>query len=175
MDRELRIGVWNVQWATPRSRGPEVRTKLDALGADVLVVTEGCEAVLPDRGHVVTSSSDYGYRLVRGRRKVLLWSRQPWETIDTLGAAALPSGRFVAATTSTPIGDVRVLGVCIPWKDAHVSTGQRSRRPWEDHLTYLRELRAVVARQGRCSRTGRRLQPARAARQAAGRGLRRAA
>ncbi len=147
MDRTLRICVWNLQWATPRSRGPEVRKQLEGLGADILVVTEGCAADLPSGGHVVTSSQDYGYRLVRGRRKVLLWSSQPWEDVDALGAAALPPGRFVAATTSTPIGDVRVLGVCIPWKDAHVSTGQRNRSPWQDHLTYLEGLRAIVAQQ----------------------------
>lgn len=147
MDRSLRVGVWNVQWATARSRGPDVRSKLEAPSADVLVVTEGCEAVLPPGGHVVTSSEDYGYRLVRGRRKVLLWSKRPWEEVDTLGSAALPSGRFVAATTSTPIGVVRVLGVCIPWKDAHVSTGRRDRRVWQHHLAYLDELRAIVARQ----------------------------
>ncbi len=148
VDRGLRVGVWNVQWATARSRGPGVRKRLEALRANVLVITEGCEAVLPLGGHVVTSSEDYGYRLVLGRRKVLLWSRHPWEDIDVLGTPALPSGRFVAATTSTPVGTVRVLGVCIPWKDAHVSTGQRNRCVWQDHLNYLHELRAIVARQG---------------------------
>jgi hypothetical protein len=27
---------------------------------------------------------DYGYRAVNGRRKVLLWSRDPWTDVDTV-------------------------------------------------------------------------------------------
>jgi hypothetical protein len=144
MTSTLRIGVWNVEWATARSRGPAVRARLAALQADILVVTEGCEAVLPPDGHVVTSGDDYGYRRVSGRRKVLLWSRRAWQDLDAVGSTALPPGRFVAASTTTAIGPARVLGVCIPWKDAHVTTGQRNRRAWQDHLTYLEALRRVV-------------------------------
>ena len=51
----------------------------------------------------------------------------------------------VAATTSTSIGDVRVIGVCIPWRDAHVRTGRKDRRAWQDHLAYLDGLDRVLA------------------------------
>ena len=35
-------------------------------------------------------------------------------------------------------GAVRVIGVCIPWAQAHVSSGLTpNRKPWEDHLAYL--------------------------------------
>jgi hypothetical protein len=35
-------------------------------------------------GYTVTSMEDYGYRAVNGRRKVLLWSRDPWTDVDTV-------------------------------------------------------------------------------------------
>jgi endonuclease/exonuclease/phosphatase family metal-dependent hydrolase len=35
--------------------------------------------------------------------------------------------------------------VCIPWREAHVRTGTRDRRPWQDHLVYLHGLGPVLA------------------------------
>lgn len=49
----------------------------------------------------------------------------------------MPGGRFVSGVTGTPLGDVRVVGVCIPWEGAHVDTGRKDRAKWEDHLRYL--------------------------------------
>jgi hypothetical protein len=39
---------------------------------------------------------------------------------------------------------VRVVGVCVPWSAAHVSSGKRDRRKWEDHVRYLRGLRKFL-------------------------------
>jgi endonuclease/exonuclease/phosphatase (EEP) superfamily protein YafD len=38
-----------------------------------------------------------------------------------------------------------VTGICIPWEHAHVSTGRKDRRPWEDHCTFLDGLGHVVS------------------------------
>ena len=111
------------------------------------MVTEGEEALLPAGGHVLTSGDDYGYRPVEGRRKVLLWSRRPWRSPDTVGDPALPPGRYAAGTTRAPGGDVRVVGVCVPWRDAHVRTGRRDRAAWVDHLAYLAPLGSLLARE----------------------------
>jgi endonuclease/exonuclease/phosphatase family metal-dependent hydrolase len=88
--------------------------------------------------NVICSQADYGYQASPSRRKVLLWSKQPWQDVDEVGHASLPSGRFVAGTTMTDVGPLRVVGVCIPWRDAHVRTGRKDRVRWEDHLEYLR-------------------------------------
>jgi hypothetical protein len=45
--------------------------------------------------------------------------------------------------TDTPIGPIRFVGVCIPWRDAHVRTGRRDRAPCEDHLRFLEQARIV--------------------------------
>jgi endonuclease/exonuclease/phosphatase family metal-dependent hydrolase len=41
---------------------------------------------------------------------------------------------------------IRFVGVCIPWHDAHVSTGRKDKSQWQDHLDYLRELHLVILR-----------------------------
>jgi endonuclease/exonuclease/phosphatase family metal-dependent hydrolase len=140
--------TWNVQWASKRSRRfPLIREAIDRIAADVIVLTEGSPSVLPDHGHVVTSSADFGYSPAdRGRRKVLLWSRWPWCDVDLVGSPVMPGGRFVAATTETEMGPVWIIGVCIPWRDAHVRTGRKDRRPWEDHLKYLDGLSEYLPR-----------------------------
>jgi len=56
-----------------------------------------------------------------------------------------PGGRHVAATVESPLGDLRVHGVCVPWRDAHCRTGRRDRKAWEDHGVFLEELKTVLA------------------------------
>ena len=75
----------------------------------------------------------------------MLWSAQPWTHSDSIGDPSLPSGRFIAGRTTTSIGPLYVVGVCIPWRDAHVRSGRRDRLPWEDHLAYLRGLQGVLS------------------------------
>jgi endonuclease/exonuclease/phosphatase family metal-dependent hydrolase len=77
---------------------------------------------------------------------VLLWSRAPWREVDVSGDPALPPGRYIAGRTTTTLGEVTVIGVCIPWRDAHVSSGRRDREPWQDHCAYLAGLARIVAR-----------------------------
>jgi len=145
----VRIATWNAEWAAPdSSRGQMMRDALRMLMADVLCVTEGSVDLLPTSGHVITSSPDYGYAAAPQRRKVLLWSREPWKNVDGVGSAGLPGGRFVAGTTASAHGPFRVYGVCIPWKDAHVRTGRRDRLPWQDHLAYLSALPVVLNDRG---------------------------
>jgi len=71
--------------------------------------------------------------------------------VDEIGDLRLPGGRFVAGSTNTPFGALRVIGVCIPWRDAHVRTGRGDRDAWEEHLAYLETLQKVL--QGHTSRT----------------------
>ncbi len=141
MNERLSIVLWNIKWASrASSRGSFFIQRFGELSSDVICVTEGHADIFPEGGHVLTSDADYGYPIKPGRRKVLLWSRNPWREVDTLGSPLLPPGRFVAGTTDTPRGAVRFVGVCIPWREAHVRTGQRNRQPWDDHLTYLQHL-----------------------------------
>lgn len=124
-----------------------MRNAISRHDPDIICIAEGHPDFLAGfGGHLIDASPDYGYPLKPGRRKVILWSRQPWSAIDRLGAPELPSGRFVAGMTETPDGPLRCIGVCVPWDLAHVRGGRRNRRSWEDHITYLRALAPILTR-----------------------------
>ncbi len=144
----VRIGTWNTQWAVPdRPRGARVRAALADTDCDILCVTEGSAGLLPSEGCIIDAGTDWGYRVrPQNRRKVLLWSRAPWSEEDREDSSDLPKGRFVKGVTTTPIGRITVVGVCIPWAGAHVKSGQRDRKRWEDHEAWLREFERLPYR-----------------------------
>ncbi|WP_159715943.1 endonuclease/exonuclease/phosphatase family protein [Geminicoccus flavidas] len=149
----VRIVLWNIAWR--RRQSPAGRVIADVIeqhAPDLVCLTEAHTDFLPN-GHLIHARADYGYPLKEGRRKVLLWSRQPWTGIDDLGDERLPPGRFVAGTTETQLGSLRMIGMCVPWPAAHVATGRKDRRPWEDHLVYLQGLSDILAREDHAERT----------------------
>jgi endonuclease/exonuclease/phosphatase family metal-dependent hydrolase len=133
--------TWNLEWKTPVSKaGRLIVEQVASMNPDVVCYTEVVRALVPE-GHSIESDPDYGYSNEGGRRKVILWSRHPWTDVDTVGDDEMPTGRFASGVTC----GVRFVGVCIPWRDAHVNGGRRDRDPWEDHLAYCRGLGRVLA------------------------------
>lgn len=142
---EIRVATWNLEWATPRSRrGRTISDHLRALDADVLCLTEAHVGNFPEGYQVIEADADYGYPIKFGRRKVLIGSKWEWGEVDNFGHSELPGGRFVAGNTETPIGILRAIGVCIPWRDAHVRTGRKDGTPWSEHAQYLSGLNAII-------------------------------
>ena len=145
----MKVGTWNVAWRKPESpAGSVMRDQLLKSGSEVLCITEAHAAFMGPDGHTISASPDYGYPLIADRRKVLLWSRSPWEEIDTVGEETMPGGRFVAGRTVTSGSPMLFIGVCIPWAAAHVSTGRRDRKRWDDHISYLKGLGEYLERTG---------------------------
>ena len=138
----LRVGTWNTEWTPPRTvRGKLVRASLADSDCDILCVTEGTKEILPDGGDLIDAGPDWGCPIrkgLEGRRKVLLWTKQKWTARRTCPERPL-AGRFVAGTTQTEAGPLNVVGVCIPWPAAHVTTCQKDRKRWEEHILWLRE------------------------------------
>ena len=58
----------------------------------------------------------------------------------------MPPGRFVSGVTETTMGEVTVIGVCIPWADSRVRGTEVKRKKWEDHWQYLDGLSEVLVR-----------------------------
>lgn len=134
-------------WATPRSqRHPEILRRIEAHAPEVICLTETDIGLLPWEGHTVCPLGDYVDDAPASRRKVLLWSRQPWSDIDRTGDPDMPPGRYVRATTRTSAGDLTVMGVCIPWRASRTTpAAEPRRRRWEDHYAYLDRLGRLVA------------------------------
>ena len=134
----VRIGTWNVDWAGGgNDRGIRVAEALKAPDCDILCVTEGHADILPAGGHTVDAGPDCGCVREETRRNVLVWSRQPWAAEDIGNSSALPSGSMVAGITLNALGPLTVVGVCIPWRDAHVRSGRKDRSQWQEHEAWL--------------------------------------
>lgn len=145
----LSIVNWNVQYATPRSwRTPEILSRIDRREPEIVCLTETHDELLARGGYAICSREDYGYGVQKYRRKVLLWSREPWEQVDDLGMDSMPPGRFVSGVTQTSVGEVAVVGICIPWSGsrAEARRGAERRRRWQDHEEYLAGLSEILGR-----------------------------
>lgn len=145
MGQGLVIALWNVGWApTGSPRAGSIRAALAPYDPDVVCLTEAPASFLPG-GHRVESGADTGYPQRTDRRKVVLWSRERLSEPDATGHPDLPPGRYAAATLDHALGPLRLTGLCVPWRMAHVASGRRDRRPWEDHAAYLRALPPLLA------------------------------
>lgn len=138
---KLKIAIWNTEWAKPGSaRESSIKGILGKLDPDIICITEGYLQSWADEGCLISSEEDYGYQIHDGRRKVILVSRQPWEDVRCQGPEIMPPGRFCSGATF----GIQCYGVCIPWKSAHVTTGNKNRKIWEDHVAYLYGLKSVL-------------------------------
>lgn len=141
----LTVATWNLEWATRGTdRGLRCAEVLADALADIIVATEAFRDLLPADGYTIDAGPDWGYPLKSGRRKVIIWSRFPLKC-EAVGEAGGALGRLVVATAATPGGPVRVVGVCIPWRDAHVATGRADAQPWSEHLDHLDRLSELLA------------------------------
>ena len=142
---------WNVEWATPRSnRRAEILRRIELLNPEIICLTETDIRLLADNGHTIYSRPDQ-VQTVETRRKALLWSREPWRQVDDVGVQAMPPGRFVSAVTSTSVGDLTVIGVCIPWhgfRTRYTGDGVK-RKAWEGHKQFLALLPELLERMPR--------------------------
>lgn len=143
----LTIVNWNVRWATPRSRRtPEILQRIAEHCPDIICLTETNNRILDTFGHAIWPQPYSGYPVKPGQRKIALWSRHPWRRVDWWGDESLPPGRFVAGITRTSIGDVSIIGACIPWRNSRTGNNRGKRRVWQDHIQYLDGIEAVLDR-----------------------------
>ncbi len=137
----ITVATWNLEWASIEvPRGQRIRSILDSIDGDILCLTETFPDMLSADNRTALADADYGYATSDQRRKTALWSRFGWTGIDRQGAPDMPGGRFVAATSTTSIGPIRIIGVCIPWAGAHVRTGRKDSLRWAEHLRFLEGL-----------------------------------
>lgn len=133
----MRIATWNLEWARPgTARHDRALAHLKSIDADIVVVTT--EDSLHDWDSYrfrIDGEGDWGYRIVDGRRKVMAWSRTPWSDVVVFDNGAC-KGRFVRGRTTIAGIELHVLAVCIPWRDAHVSSGRRDRKGWDEHIGF---------------------------------------
>lgn len=144
----LRVLAWNVERKKPSTpRGAEAYAYAFGLDPDVMVLTEACTSMPLHGGHVVWPDLPRGSRFAADERKIGLWSRWPLRNIGEFNHPGLDPTRFVAGVIDSPIGPVRVVGVCVPYQMAEVTHPvDVKRKPWELHLAYLDALGELLRR-----------------------------
>ncbi len=137
---------WNLERKKPTT--PTGSAGIDHLfgqSPDVMVLTEARTSFPTRGGHTIWSEPPRGTHFADDERKVLLWSANPWRDIDRVGVPGLDQTRFIAGTTDTLVGPLRVFGVCIPWHMAEVQYPVDVKRsPWELHVRYLERLAGLI-------------------------------
>ena len=144
----MKVVNWNVQWATPgAARSPEILSRIQHQDPEVICLTEAHGHLLDAlNGYTICCKPLAGPGDNLNRRKVLLWSKHEWLDIDDCGDERLPKGRYIAGSTQTSIGQLAVIGVCIPYHNANVNVGAKNKAPWEDHSAYLSGLASILTR-----------------------------
>ena len=120
----LKLLNWNVEWAAAKWKADEMQRRIAQHAADIICLTETDTARLSlTGGHSICAQDNWGQPCKKGqegRRKVLLWSKAPWKAVADAGHESLPPGLFVSGVTQTGVGEVTVIGVCIPWSRSRV-------------------------------------------------------
>ena len=75
----LRAVAWNVERTAPNSRRTnEILSRINQHAPGVVCLTETHDMPLSQDGRAICSRPDCGSTIKEGRRKVMLWSREPW-------------------------------------------------------------------------------------------------
>ena len=82
----MKILVWNTEWAKPSGKKEsEILRIFDDFKPDVACITEGYIQTWDKKGFCISSEEDYGYKIERGKRKVILISQKEWVSEDNIG------------------------------------------------------------------------------------------
>ncbi len=116
--------LWNVQWNSTKRARDTIDSVVKSDSPEVACFTEATDCFKQLMPEVISSTAEYGYATDGTRRKVWLGSTEAWHDVEFESDPEMPSGRFVSGVTH----GVRFVGVCVPWFDANVSTGQKNRK-----------------------------------------------
>jgi hypothetical protein len=146
----MRIVTWNLGRSPAETPAAvEVIRRIAAERPDIACMTEtqaGSPAGLNTGGvdgHVIDEA---GARLkgdAETDRKVVLWSKEPWRDVvrwphlSELGGA-------VSGITTSPLGPVRVIGLCAPWHMAWPANAQTRPLDWEMNTAFFERLKGVL-------------------------------
>ena len=143
MNKVIKLINWNVEWAEPEKR-QEILRRVKSQKPEIVCLTEAPPDLLP--GDSINTGFCPGSGNPEGC-KVLLWSAQPWYTESVINELddnpSFPFGRFVSGVTRTSLGDLLVIGICIPYAGSRRSEGVKQ---WQDHKDYLRALESLLAK-----------------------------
>jgi endonuclease/exonuclease/phosphatase family metal-dependent hydrolase len=145
MSSQLTLLNWNIERRSPDSwQAGSITQEISGYAPDIVCLTEAHErSTGPLTGHAIDVRGQNWSPTAASERKVVLWSRNPWHRVETpdklnqIGAA-------VIGTTSTPVGDLRVMGICIPYHRASPYGSDMPAKMWEQHGLFIDGLNSFL-------------------------------
>ncbi len=137
----MRIVNWNIERHAPATwQAKSLLAEIAGLGPDVLCLTEAWEGSAADLGgYAISAPGALWSTEDENERKVLLWSKHPWQDVETIDALEVTGS---AITGLTVVGEtrLRVTGLCIPYHFASPIGQEPRARPWSQHERFLEDL-----------------------------------
>lgn len=143
----MKILTWNLARHAPDSwQGEEIERRILEAKAEIVCATEAHAGSL-DRleGHVLSDAGVRWGEELATERKVLAWSAREWTKQVSVGQLS-ETGGAVCAQTSTTLGNVQVVAVCMPYHMAWPRERSPEVRPapWSEHLAFLDALKGFL-------------------------------
>jgi endonuclease/exonuclease/phosphatase family metal-dependent hydrolase len=125
----LKIATWNVEKVAPgRSRRSQVvSTALQAVDADIVILTESHQDFAPSAGHTLAAASATAPDRVGGQRWVCIWIRRGWAS-TAIPLTGEPERSAAVRIVLPSGGALLVFGTVLPWRsDTRVPTFRGAR------------------------------------------------
>lgn len=142
---EVRIVNWNIERRVPSSwQAKSLVDEISELVPDVICLTEAWKQSLESVGGYSISSRGVAWSNQHpDERKVLMWSRKPWEDIEVVERLE-KTGSAVTGLTSIGHRRIRFVGICIPYHFASPLGQEPRKKPWRQHEEYLHALKPLL-------------------------------
>ena len=142
---------WNIERRAPQSRQASMLTeRAVAQRPDVICLTEAHEASTAMLGGHETADRGATWAFDRrdGERLVALWSPRPWRDVD-IGNEGTATGGLISGITATPVGTVRVVGICAPHHAASQIGAAEKARMWTEQIAFWNGLAKLITARDR--------------------------
>lgn len=141
----MRIVNWNIERHGPATwQAKSLLAEIAELGPDVLCLTEAWEAsVTTLGGHSISARGATWSAKHESERKVLLWSKHPWHSVETINQLEA-TGSAITGLTLLAGMQARVTGLCVSYHFASPLGQEPKAKPWSQHERFLEDLSPLL-------------------------------
>ena len=140
-----KIVNWNIERNGPATwQAKSLLAEIAELGPDVVCLTEAWETSAEALGgHAISAPGAAWSTKHDSERKVLLWSKHPWRSVETIDQLEA-TGSAITGLTLLADMHVRVTGLCVPYHFASPFGQEPKAKPWSQHERFLEDLSPLL-------------------------------
>lgn len=113
---------------------------------DVVCLTEAHDGSTTSLGghEIADRGATWSNNRRDGERLALLWSPNPWWDVEVMGNEGTTTGGYIAGVTDTPVGPIRVIGICAPHHAASQIGAVTKARLWTEQIVFWSGLASLI-------------------------------